>query len=34
VENDVPGKGVEGIDLKTDEPVFVSKKELMKAKRV
>jgi nonsense-mediated mRNA decay protein 3 len=34
VENDVTGKGVEGIDMKTGEPVFVSKKELMKAKRV
>ncbi|HUV79793.1 MAG TPA: NMD3-related protein [Candidatus Bathyarchaeia archaeon] len=34
VENVVEGKGIEGVDLNTGEPVFVSKKEMMKAKRV
>ena len=30
----VTGKGIEGVDMNTGEPIFVSKKELMKAKRV
>lgn len=34
VENLVEGKGIEGVDTNTGELVFVSKKELMKAKRV
>ena len=32
VELVIEGKGIEGVDLNTDERVFVSKKELMKAK--
>jgi len=34
VERVIEGKGIEGTDMKTSEPVFVGKKELMKAKRV
>lgn len=32
VERVIEGKGIEGVDLNTDEPVFVGKKERMRAK--
>ena len=34
VHNVIEGKGIEGVDITTGERVFVSKKELLKAKRV
>ncbi|MEA2075951.1 MAG: NMD3-related protein [Euryarchaeota archaeon] len=34
VERVREGKGIEGVDMNTGEPVFVSKKEMMKAKRI
>jgi nonsense-mediated mRNA decay protein 3 len=34
VENVIEGTGIEGVDMNTGEQVFLSKKELMKAKRV
>jgi len=34
VEKVIEGKGIEGVDLNTDEPVFVSKKEMMRAKKI
>jgi hypothetical protein len=34
VEKMVEGRGLEGVDIDTDERVFLSKRETMKAKRV
>ncbi len=34
VERVIEGKGIEGVDVNTDERVFVSKKEIMKAKKI
>ena len=34
VENVIEGKGIEGVDAETGEQVFLTKKEMMKAKRV